>query len=183
MAFSPTRIPIKGSMRGMRIATSTPAAAASADPSANVKAMMRSVLIPINFADCKLKDTARIARPVFVRYTINCNTTINAIPMTSTMMSALLMLAPPTRSMLRLRKSSGKNFGSAPKQPARHFQARETPIAVISAVNREYLRTGRYARRSIITPSAAQIAIASSITTSAVISDGSRCRRRVIHVR
>ena len=66
-AFKPTRMPINGSMRGMRIATSTPAAAASAEPSAKVKAMIRSVLMPINFAEFRLKDTARMARPVLVR--------------------------------------------------------------------------------------------------------------------
>ena len=43
-----------------------PPAAASAEPSAKVNAMIRSVLMPISFAASRLKETARIAFPVFV---------------------------------------------------------------------------------------------------------------------
>src|SRR4030095_3984386 len=67
ISLRPTRIPIRGSIRGILIATSTPAAAASAEPSAKVKAIIRSVFIPISLADWRLNETARIARPVFVR--------------------------------------------------------------------------------------------------------------------
>ena len=143
-AFNPIRMPIKGSIRGIRIATSTPAAAAMADPKAKVKAMMRSVLMPINFAEFKLKETARMARPVLVRKTISWRKIINAKAITNTAMSAELMLAPPKRSRLRFLNSSGKNFGSAPKTTWPPFSSSsETPIAVISAVRREYFRTGR----------------------------------------
>ena len=59
-------------------------------------------------------------------------------------MSAVLILAPPNNSRLRFLNSSGKNFGSAPNTTWPPFSSsRETPMAVISAVKREYLRTGR----------------------------------------
>ncbi len=70
-AFRPVIRPISGSMRGMESATSTPATAASAEPSANVKAMTKSVLIPISRATGRLNETARIALPIFVRWTMN----------------------------------------------------------------------------------------------------------------
>jgi len=50
---------------GHPVETMSPAAA-RADPRAKVKAMILSVLMPISFAASKLKDTARIAFPVFV---------------------------------------------------------------------------------------------------------------------
>ena len=70
-ALRPVIKPISGSMRGMDSATSTPPTAASAEPSAKVNAMTKSVLIPIRRATGRLNDTARIAFPIFVRWTMN----------------------------------------------------------------------------------------------------------------
>ncbi len=53
-------------MRGIASATMTPPAAASAEPSAKVKAITKSVLMPISFATERLNDTARIALPILV---------------------------------------------------------------------------------------------------------------------
>ena len=65
-ALSPGMIPISGSMRGYMSETRMPPAPASAEPSAKVSMMIRSVLIPISLAASRLNDTARIALPVFV---------------------------------------------------------------------------------------------------------------------
>src|SRR5262245_57163944 len=65
-AFRPGMTPIKGSILGYSNETRMPPAPARADPRANVKAMILSVLIPISFAASKLKETARMAFPVLV---------------------------------------------------------------------------------------------------------------------
>ncbi len=59
-------IPISGSIFGICMPISTPAAAARAEPRAKVMAMMRSVEMPMSLAASRLKDTARIALPVAV---------------------------------------------------------------------------------------------------------------------
>ena len=60
-------IPINGSMLELNCVVNTPPAAASADPSAKVKLMTTLVLMPISFAELRLKETARMAVPIFVR--------------------------------------------------------------------------------------------------------------------
>ena len=86
-ALRPVISPISGSMRGIASATITPPAAASAEPSAKVNAMTKSVLMPISFATDRLYDVARIALPILVRCTMNCRP--NIITTATTMMSRL----------------------------------------------------------------------------------------------
>ena len=95
-ALSPVISPISGSMRGIASATITPAAAASAEPSAKVNAMTKSVLMPISLATERLKEVARIALPIFVRWTMKWRP--NIITTATTMMSRfwLVIWTPPS---------------------------------------------------------------------------------------
>ena len=95
-AFSPVISPISGSMRGMASATITPPAAASADPSANVNAMTKSVLIPISFATDRLNDVARIALPILVRWTMNSSPNITTTATTMMRRLWLVIWTPPS---------------------------------------------------------------------------------------
>ena len=54
-----------------------PAIAARAQPIANVKLIVVSTLIPINFAAPSSSETARIALPIVVLFTNNVNKIIN----------------------------------------------------------------------------------------------------------
>ena len=95
-AFRPVISPISGSIRGMASATITPPTAASAEPSANVNAMTRSVLMPISLATARLYDVARIALPIRVRCTMNSRPNITTTD--TTMMSRLWLViwTPPS---------------------------------------------------------------------------------------
>src|SRR5207302_5248115 len=84
-AFRPGMMPISRSIFGYETAKRMPATAASAEPIINVIEMMRSVGIPINDAVSKLKDTARIARPNLVPYTMYCSRAMKITATTRTM--------------------------------------------------------------------------------------------------
>ena len=143
---------MSGSIFGICMPMSTPAAAASAEPSANVIAMIRSVEIPMSFAASRLKDTARIAFPVRVFRMKKRSRIISRNETAMTVICSLVSRTPATMKSAR-GASDGKNFGSGPKTSCATFSMKsDTPIAVMSSVRRASRRTGRYASRSIRMP-------------------------------
>ncbi len=77
--MSPAVKPISEKIWPKTIPNMTPPAAASAEPTKNVKEITRSTLIPIISAASRSKDVARIALPVRVRDTSHVSTAIRPI--------------------------------------------------------------------------------------------------------
>jgi hypothetical protein len=79
-----------------------------------------------------------------------------------------LSSTPATVVSVSFASSSLIPLGRVPNRLSRKprfWRNNETPIAVISTLSRGAFRSGRYASRSIVTPSAAQIAIVPSNTS------------------
>ena len=170
-------MPISGSIFGLYCAVRTPPAAASADPSAKVNAMTKSVLIPISFAELMLNETARIALPTLVLKMMYCSSTISAIETTKMSICDVEMVALPKSVMFSFGKSWGNERGVPEKKKTKRYSiSSDIPIAVISVVIFEYFRTGRYAKRSIAIPIAAAIAIAPNSVTTNPNADGSEAK-------
>ncbi len=140
--------------------------------------MILSVEMPMSFAASRLNETARIALPVRVRRMKKRSASISSTDTTMTVSCSLVMRTCPRRTSAR-GASDGKNLGSGPKTSWDPFSMKsETPIAVMSSVRRDARRTGRYANRSITTPTSAHASIDPSITRTADTKDGSSPRRR-----
>jgi len=98
-----------------------PAAPASAEPNPKVKAMMTLILMPMSWAATGLKESARMAMPIFVFRTmwLRPMSRTSVMPKTSNCESVIVSpeILPHDSgiSMARSVMISGNDFGSAPK--------------------------------------------------------------------
>ena len=109
---------MRGSIFGICMPISTPAAAASAEPSAKVIAMIRSVEIPMSRAASRLNDTARIALPVRVFRMKKRSRIMSRNETTMTVICSLVRRTPATMKSAR-GASDGKNWDPGRRRAAR----------------------------------------------------------------
>ena len=145
--------------------TSTPAAAASAEPIANVNEMTLFASMPMSCAVSVSNDTARIALPIFVFCTMYVSSAI------STMVMEKMRICWPFTTKLPivmpwLSNTAGNVRGvGETKYIIVYSRKNDTPMAVISTESLGAWRSGLYAHRSTMMPRTA-------VTTMEIMSAG-----------
>ena len=123
-----------------------PAAAASAEPSANVKPITTSGLIPISAAVRPSKETARMAAPILVWKMSRWRPTMSSSVAPKVTAWRLPRETSPKVTSGTFGTRLGKNCGAGPMNhgswPAAWMNI-EMPIAVMSALRRGLSRSGR----------------------------------------
>ena len=96
--------------------------AASAEPMANVRAIVWLTLMPISSAAPRSSDTARMALPIFVR-PVNCvsATMMTILASTVTIVSPLMSSAPSNREMEPMLTTEAKLLGFGPQMSSARF--------------------------------------------------------------
>ncbi len=142
----------------------TPAAPARAAAMKNVIAIVWLMSTPMSSAASRSWAVERIARPSRVRPTNTCRATISNSATTSMKMFRRPML-PPAMSSFTLGKIWGTLIGEDENSAWMMFcRMNETPIAVISGASLGAWRRGRYAKRSMITPTEPMTTIVAKTT-------------------
>ena len=120
----------------------------------NVRAIVRLMSTPISCAASRSCAVDRIARPRRVRLTNSWSAIIRDTDTVITKMLTSPMLTSPIWILAVGGITCGVLIGDGPYRIWMKFwRMNETPIAVISGASRGALRSGRYANRSIATPS------------------------------
>ena len=120
---------------------------------------------PISAAAVALFESARIAIPSLVRFTMKVSATSKEMVTMNAASCVVVIVSAPVPSSARSGINSGNDFGSAPKTNCPPYSRNsETPIAVMSTVSFGRARKGRYAIFSIAMPSRAQMSIVKTKT-------------------
>ena len=143
-AFRPYMMPMSGSIFGICMPMSTPAAAASAEPRAKVIEMIQSVEMPMRRDASRLNETARIALPVRVFRMKKRSRSIRRKDDDDDR-DLLARQAHARDDEVGPRgERRERTSGSGPKTSCATFSMKsETPMAVMSSVSRASRRTGR----------------------------------------
>ena len=143
-ALRPGKNPMKKCTCRYINAYSTPAAPASAAPTAKVIMITRSTLIPISAATSLSSDTARMAFPILVRMTKIYNPIIIRTEATITTIWDFKISSPKMVHDPFRRATSGKAVMPEPYRPRKKYcQKNEAPMAVINGTRRGARRSGR----------------------------------------
>jgi hypothetical protein len=163
-ALSDARSPIEGYARKTG-PSSAPAAAASAEPNANVAAWTRPIETPMSAAVSRSWNVARIARPSFVWWISNHALVMSPMARTSTMIrKGAIATGPSTNGAVG--NGWGIDFATPPHTSSSPFCiAIHTPIITSIVVSIDSLRSGRSSVISQSHPSAAPATIAARIPT------------------
>ena len=114
---------------------------ASAEPMAKVKEIVRFRLMPMSWAAPISSETARMALPSLVFWTMSVRAAIATIVTRIVSSAALLMVTEPSEILPGTMGSM--LFVSEPKSSCAPFSSRkEIPMAVISRLRRGALRSG-----------------------------------------